>query len=324
MKRLLCVLCVLCAVLLLVGCGQAADAPEPWNVTIEQVDLNKPENRQYIDWFEEKDAEPDVKPDPWSYVWEDDENKTLREKYQPWSGTTELVIQYTPALATEATWDDETSYRVEFLARSKATKETQLISEGHWSYLDWATGVIYTAVDILSDTQIFYEKNDYCADCGDSCSYYLYDRETGKSTLVADPGLAGGGLHYQDDMRYLSFGWEGDRTCLYQIDLRKLIAGKQDAKRLICRLDSFGYIEHISQDRRFVYLRRFDNDYNCYPHREIYNIDSGERVAEFQLPVHDYGYSNYDTLTYSALIDDATEYFYSWNMTELCVVRYER
>jgi len=319
--------------LLVGGCEKATDtSPDAWNVTIEQIDLSKPVNKKYIDWYEAKEAEPDEKTDPWDYVWEDKDKKLLREKYQTWNDEIELVVQYTPALATNATGDDETLYDIEFLTRSISTKETQLIAEGYWSYFDWATGTIYDVVEILSDTHILYEKNDYCADCGDSLSYYLYDWETGESSYVA-----GDGLHYLDDMQYLFIERdEENKDCVYLSNLRKLIAGEEDAKRQVCQLPEYGYIEHFSQDMRFVYLLLLDSEYNLHSHRVIYSIETGKQVADFQLPVHYHNSSNHYTVDghFSALINDVLEYRYDLHYVDglngekylklLYVIHYER
>ena len=318
MKRLICIalLCLLLAGL--IGCGQApppeetAAAPETftfttgvvpvtqpnkWGVSIEHIDLSKPENKKHLDWakkdYENRGSYPNTfktpkyfdveayrkayweqenkKPDPWVYVWEDEKAGKLREKHRPWNETKELVIR--------STYESECEGYRELLVRDKTTGETERIARGYFADYD---GVVFDQVKILSDKQFLYHI--WYWDGGD-WGYYIYDLELGESICVSGGyNLCdlGDGRYLWADTRYVNV--DGVST-LHLIDWRAFDAEKQDAK---CTLVNWGDnyavdIRHLSSDKRFVYVdlyRVFDGK-RC---RGVYDINTGEQVAFFEMP----------------------------------------
>jgi len=334
MKRLLCavLLCLLLAGLC--GCGKQAQtvAPGPWGVTIEEIDLSKPENKKYIKWAKEYHAnwesyskifsapnyfnveayvnQMGEEPDPWTYVWEDEENKELLEMHRSWNDTKELVIR--------ATYENEYSGYNELLVREKATGETEQIAKGGISEFDAGS---FSVLDVISDTRFLYRLSYY--NYGPS-QYYLYDLEIGGSICVASSELDM--LCDLGNERYLWCDNEqtvGKRT-LYLIDMRALEAGKKGAKLELVSWDSdySSRIKHLSSDKRFVYMSLFRYSDGTM-HRGIYNVETGEQVVDFELP---------DQLVSDLiLINDDLEYGMKWFYSEdgpevnlFYIIRYDR
>jgi len=328
MKRLLCAVLLCLLVVGLCGCGKQGVVEElstvpstsqpmavpqkisehPWGVTIEQIDLDDPENQKYIDWakghqYERSFNRPDYfdvevyvkqadeEPDPWIRVWENKKKNMLRERHRPWNDAKELVIRYV--------YSDEYSGHKELLVRDKATGETECIDKG--GFYD-ANGVVFDPVVVLDDTRFLYSR--YYWDSGDPDMYYIYDLEIGERICVAGSGLCdlGNGPHLWSDS---GMGIEGG--VLYLIDMRELEAGKKEAKKELVRWGSDYYaveIYHLSSDRRFVYLDfSLDSEHTGYRtrHRGVYDIETGGQVALFEIPDSRAGY---------ALISDDLEYGY--------------
>ena len=281
----------------------------PWAVTIEQIDLDDPENRVYIDWAKTKPNwhntrtfnEPSYfdnidiwaywertreEPDPWTCIWEDAAKNVLREKRRPWNETKELVSRSVP--------DDEHRYEGyrELLIRDKATGATErAVVTG---YDEWGPSI--HVIEILSNTRFLYALIDNYSE-----SFYLYDAEIGSVSIT------GGSLCDLGERRYLWSDWrEGFRGTLYLIDMRKLENGEKDAKRELVNWgrDYDGSIQYLSSDKRFVYINHHrSSDYTW--HRGVYDIETGEQVAFFQWP----GYVPNDN---KVLIRDDLEYVYYW------------
>ena len=308
----------------------------PWGVTIEHIDLEKPENKKYIDWAKKDyaerslvsnnskepeyfDIEVYVKPEgpgykPWVYEaepdlwfndWEDEENRILREKRRPWNETKELVLRY----VHEYGYDGYS----ELLFRDRATGETKRIDTGYIGGDQFVDFEVF----IISDTRFLYQKWDARFGHG---SHYLYDLKIGESICVRDGNLCDLG-----DERYL---WGDGKTrgmekisALYVIDMRKLEAGSKDAKRTLVHWgdDYSGAIQHLSSDKRFVHvnLHRFSD---LTIHRGVYDITTGEQVAFFMLPLH----THFPAYNY-ALINDDLEYvgFARWDTYHFFIVHYD-
>jgi len=99
------------------GTTKVIAQPGKWTVTIERLDLNKPESKKYIDWADKEYANrtpysktfnvpeyfdvkayrkrSDNEADTWIDVREDEEAVKLREKHRPWNATKELIIRNT-------------------------------------------------------------------------------------------------------------------------------------------------------------------------------------------------------------------------------------
>ena len=294
MKRLICILLVGLLAAGVMGCGQVQTVtPGPWGVTIERVDLSKPENQKYLNWAKRqnkhltwtsfwrtlkvlpkyywveiltKDILKNRRHDPWTH---EEDTDILREKHRPWNDTKELVIRETDTNEADYGWE----WRIELLVRDKATGETECIDYGSDNGHD---GVVFDPIAILSDTRILYHKWHW--DGGFNGDRFLYDLAIGERICVS-----GGHLCDLGNRRYL---W-GDGNALYLIDLRALEAGKKEAKReLINWGDDYGFtgIKYLSSDKRFVYVQLYRYSDNTL-HRGVYDTNSGEQVALFELPL---------------------------------------
>jgi len=262
----------------------------PWGVTIERIDLDDPENQKYIDWAKKHryktsfeapnyfDAEAyrkqaDEKPAPWTYVWENKKKNMLREMYQPWNETKELVIRNTYS-------DEDFGYK-ELLIRDKATGETECIDKGGFSCSD---GVVFDPVLAISDTQFLYNKFFWD---GGSFGYYIYDLAIRERICVSDYGLCdlGNEQYLWSDIK---LKYMDNENALYLIDMRALEAGGKGAKRMLASWGDYGFgeIRHLSSDKRFVYvnIHRWSAG-NTMQHRRVYDISTGELVAVFDIPL---------------------------------------
>jgi len=350
MKRVLCVtlLCLLMAGLM--GCGEVVQ-PEAttttkatlqtialgkqWGVTIERIDLSKPENKKYIDWakgsrYSKNFSAPeyfDVEPYWQAYqeMWEeerklwttcdleDEAAYKLQESCRPWNEAKELVIRST---YEENEWDGF----MEFLVRDKATGETQLIAKGHDADYD---GVVFDTINYLSDTRVLYHM--WYWDGGD-WGYYIYDLEIGESICVTGGDLCdlGNGRYLWIDQRYVNVD---SVSTLHLIDMRAFESGKKGAKSTLVNWgdDYSASITHLSSDKRFVYvyLHRL-SDYARL--RGVYDVNTGEQIALFEMP---------DVQMTAAdgwgLINDELEYIYNWagnvedpDILWFYVIRYDR
>jgi len=330
--RKLCI-ALLCAALAgLCGCGEvalpeettatsAAETTEAfsiavaqpqWGVSIEQVDLRKPENKKYLDWAKEDYAKRnvlskinapecfDIIPylekrgefpyDDWATVGEYGKPGSVFERQRDWNDTKELVIRDT---YKSGIFDGDR----EFFVRDKATGKTALIDAGSlWDI----GGVVFDEVTILSDKQFLYHM--WILDSGE-VGYFLYDLEVGYSVCVA---LHSTNLSDLGKEQYLwcENHWYSDNvSVLHMINMRDFNAGKKDAKRTLINFGSdYGAeISHLSMDKRFVHMELYRYSDNTR-HRGIYNIDTGEQVAFFEYPD-----SRLDRWT---LINDEVEYAY--------------
>jgi len=310
-KRVLSVVLVCLLVAGVMGCGKQEVWEEPsvpettmeetteaiklsenaWGVEIERIDLEKPENKHYIKWAKKKpnwyNTRTYSKPkyfDVDAYL-----NQADNEPYpRSWNETKELVVQST----NTSEWEGYT----ELLVRDTVTGETECIDKGGFADFD---GVVFDPVVILSDTQILYHRWYWD---GGSGTYYLYDLAIGERILVSDNY---GGLCDLGDGQYL---WCDDEA-LYQVDAYALKAGEKNAKRTLVRCDSnyvFGDIHHLSSDKCFVYVNIYNRSDSTW-HRGVYDVETGEQVAFFEIPVFTSGnIYNY------VLIDDDLEYVYNW------------
>lgn len=301
---LLCLLAAGCS-----GCGEQGPktATGPWNVTVERIDLDKPENQKYIDWAKNRryqstfskpkyfDVEPYRKAyweqmgkalDPWTY-------KTPWEKCRPWNETKELVVR--------ETYTSESSGYSEFLVRDKATGKTEQIAKG--GFLDGEGGVGFDVIQILGDTRFLYSRCH--PDDGGAWWYYLYDPTIWGSICVASD--INGDLCDLGNGRYLwnnYGGWDENGRGLYLIDMRAFEAGENDAKQRLFPWHSgeSGEIRHLSSDKRFVYM---DIDiYKTGRCRGVYDTDTGEQAAFFAMP---------ENSGEGVLIGDDLEYVYNWS-----------
>jgi len=290
--------CLLCA------CGQGAavekieitQSDNPWGVTVEQIDLDNPENKQYIDWAKKDRADRGPHPvyelpgpGDWTYG---DDHTIPHKKCLPWNEKMEFVIRWQYL-------SDCDCYN-ELLVRRKATGKTIKIAEAYvYSY----DGSYFEVTEILSDTQFLYSRGK-----GDVLNYqsFLYDLKTGESICVASDNPQ----FFRDlgGERYLWLDWDRENGYpLYLIDARAFKAGEKDAKRMLVRRDNEYYvseIQHLSSDKRFVYMglyRPYDTYYTM--HREVYDVITGEQVAFCEVP---------DAGLDWTLINDDLEYGYCW------------
>jgi len=301
MKKLL---CVLCAVLLAAGgCGQVADmsnvneiaGPGAWNVSIEQIDLGKPENKQYADWREqqinERNKEPD---DPWNRVWLDEEKKRIKEVSQPWTDTAELVIQYRYP-------EDGHPVRIdELFVRNKITGEAQLIAERK-QYDTEGYGGVLNVREILDDTHFLYE---YYGVEGLEDPCFMYDITTGESIRVelSQQNVDGAIVWIQGNQ-------------LHQItDIVGFYSGEENDWPVIAHWD-FGddlysaWCSAFSHDKRFVHMDFvLVSDWHQF-YRGIFDMDSTEMVAFFPLP-KPLPKESLPMQANSVLVSDTLAYFY--------------
>jgi len=211
--------------------------------------------------------------DPWVRVGEYEKPGSAADSSRPWNETTEIVIRHT--------YDNEWEGTVELLTREKATGETKQVAKGYFGAYD---GLAFFINKILSDTRFMYGQF-YWDGAGDA-NYYLYDSDVGESICVASGDLdelcdLGGG-------RYL---WCGGNLngipehALYLIDVRKFDAGDKDARRTLFSWGGHysGRISHISSDKRFLHVDLYSHS-GGKSYRGIYDVDSGEQVALFELP----------------------------------------
>lgn len=279
MKRVLRIglICLLAAGL--AGCGQTKPAAAgPWGVTVEEIDLDKPENQKYVKWAkrQEKTLEwtlfwPALKMMP-KYYWFDILKSTMPgnrandprvNQLLPWNDTKEVVFRDVA--------EDEHEAHTALLVRDKATGETEQIDECR-SHPDAL--IIFDAVMILSDTQILYHK--WHLDGSFINEYFLYDLRIGERVCVSSDRCD---LCDLGKKRYLWF--EQQEGAIYLIDACALKAGEKDAKRTLVRWDSdYGYrnIHHLSSDKRFVFVE-FYRGSDDTRHRGVYNVETGEQVA---------------------------------------------
>ncbi|MCL2507992.1 MAG: hypothetical protein FWF05_02315 [Oscillospiraceae bacterium] len=332
MKKLFAVtLCL--ALLTLCACGDGKDKSSvpsgEWDVSIENIDPGKPENKEYIDWAKEKGrdfwsatfSEPEYfdvdsyatqankDAAAWIDVWEDEANGKRRERYCSWNDTKDLVICFEHI--------DEESSNKELLIRDKATGKTETVAKGS------NRGVF--DVYILSGTRFLY-RQDKDWNYGPFW-WYIYDMELGGEICVASSD--GGDLCDLGDERYLWSDWNniGDvENALYLIDMRAFAAGSKDAKRELFRWggDYFGLFLHLSSDKRFVYMNIYASFTEFY--RGVYNVDTGEQVAFFEIQA-----DRIDSFNGYALINDELEYLYeatdNYNDPDIkffYVIRYDR
>jgi len=304
-KRLLSVtlMCLLVAGLLAYG-QQGVARPGQWDVTIEQIDLEKPENQKYIDWAEKDCAGKNSHqiyelpgPGEWTYP----DVRGTPEKRLPWNEKMEFVIRWQYLSDCECL--------NELLVRNKATGRTRQIAEARVYSFD---GSYFQVTEILSDTRFLYTQGKK----GDAFDYqtYLFDLKTKESICVA----AKNPEFFRDlgNGRHLWLDWKKDKYTINLTDMRALEAGEKGANRILIRWDE-GYpgMQHLSSDNRFVYM-------GVYGGRWVYDIDTGKQVAFCEIP-------NF-ALEWT-LISDDLEYGYSCGGTEddpeigdFYIIRYDR
>ena len=277
-----------------------ATGPNAWKVTIERIDLNKSKNKKYVKlakpfrntehifkeakYFDVRTVldEVEKEPDPWDYAWEYEETEELLEKQRPWNDTTEIMIRFFCA--------DETNgiYESELLVRHKVSGKTKLLTTGRFCH---ASGTKLRVTKILSDTQFLYKREDID---GGPTQYFLYDEEIGETICVFSDAQE---LCDLSEERYL---WrDSDTNTLYLIDLRELASGNKNVKRALVHWDSdySSSITFLSWDKRFVYMRLYRRS-DRTKLRGVYDVNSGEQVALFEIPVS----NDHTTTGYSVVL----------------------
>ena len=336
MKKLLGILLLGLVLTGLFGCGEASSdafaewpmtaAENPWRITTEKIDLDKPKNRKYIDWAREDRAGINWRAGPLAPrtystpKYFDTEPYLGQANVEPypisWNETMELVV--------ENTRTSEFGGYTELLVRDKATGETKKIAKGSFSDCD---NIVFDVHEILSDTRFLYSQ--WYVDGGGPW-YYLYDLNVGGSIGVA-------GIDNYDretlcdlgDGRYLWNNrdrYEGDERGLYLIDMSAFEAGGKSARRMLVpwsEQDS-GSILHLSSDKRFVYMELYQGFDHTW-RRAVYDVETGEPVALFELPGNAVGAPEN-----SVLMGDDLEYVYNWGgsmddptIYSFCIIRYD-
>ena len=276
----------------------------PWGVTIEQIDLDDPANQKYIDWAKEcptsntfespeyfsewtHEMRTDKEPSSWTYVWANKKKNMPREKYRSWNETKELVVRFIHK--------NESDGDKELLIRDKATGKTVQIAKGGFDTL--------YDIRIISDTRFLYDVSYW--DGSGAEQSLVYDLETGDSicyrSIVWDKLCDLGNEQYlwSDRNRDAESG-------LYLIDASALATGNKNAKHTVFSWgsDYSGGIQYLSSDGRFVYveLYQFSDDTR---NRGVYDVETGEQVALFELPLA------FTSVAYDyVLISDDLEYVY--------------
>ena len=321
-RRKLCIVLLCLSLAGSLGCGkqEVVETTGPWGVTIEQIDLDDPENQQYIDWAKKRphantfeppeyfsewahERRTDEEDDAWTYVWADKEKNMPLEKYRSWNKKKELVVRFLHK--------DDFDGDKELLVRDKASGKTVPIAQGVFD-------VIYDNIRIISKTRFIYDVW-YWDGCGIEQSF-VYDLETGDSICYWSMGK---GLCDLGDEQYLWCDWnESAGSSLYLIDMRALEAEKKEAKRALFIWGNGygGNIAHLSSDKRFVYVNLYYRPDNTL-HRGVYDVETGEQVAFFEMP----GYHEN-----SVLIGDDMEYRYQTagsaddpTILSFCIIHYD-
>ena len=281
---------------------------------IEEIDLSLPESKQYIDWYNAMVADrmdnpygwrpSDKNPELCDITWvevPDGYNTKLRNLRRDWDNTTEIVTEYTNVT--------ERSADLKFYLRNKTTGKIDMISE--INYTDFMFPVSWFYVQSILDSRYLL----YTWYAWDGWSYSIYDRRTKRSTYAVSEPVE------LSDTQCLDLGYNGSNYYIEQVDLRKLAAGKNDAKRTVVQFDSgySAYVAHVSYDKRFVHVNLYRGaDYTNY--RGIYDVETGAQVGFFEVP--------WSPINYRELISDDLEYIY-WTdyqgeLTCFWVIRYER